>query len=619
MQPVSSVSAFEVFGLRLFEDVSDIDEAAVIADPQPYAVTFSVAGAPQPVEEAVRNASALMAGQDSPASGAAGLLATARGDYPRILAALYAEGYYGGAIAIRVDGREAATLAPDVDLPDPVAVEISVTPGPLFRFGRVSIANRAAPPRDPGDEVDAPELIGYGSGQPAKSTVILRAEQLALDAWREQGYAKAQIANREVVADHATSTVDVTITVVPGRLAHVGDIAVDGTTSMDPDFVARQTGLQPGEEYDPDEIARAEKRLARLEVFRAMRIEAAKAIDSDGLLPFSIIVDELAPRRFGVGATYSTVDGLGLEAFHLWRNLFGHAERLRLDAKVAGIGYPINTADFDYAFGGTFTMPGFVGPDSDLVAAIAAERTVLPNFTETSAIARAGLTHYFSDELTLDANVYYELARFNDAFGIRDFSLVGLDSGIIFDTRDDGTDATKGFYIDVTAEPFYEFFYGQPAFRTTAEARAYFSPTGDNRMVLAGRVKAGALFGPALSEIPPDRLFFAGGGGSVRGYGFKSIGVAGPGGTVTGGRYLLEGSLEARFKVTDDIGLVGFVDGGYVAADTFPGLDQLRIGAGVGLRYYTGFGPLRLDLALPLNKRPGDPDYALYAGIGQAF
>ena len=105
----------------------------------------------------------------------------------------------------------------------------------------------------------------------------------------------------------------------------------------------------------------------------------------------------------------------------------------------------------------------------------------------------------------------------------------------------------------------------------------------------------------------------------MRGYAYRGIGVTNPDGTVTGGRYLLEGSLEARFMATDDIGIVGFVDGGYVAADTFPGLEQLRLGVGAGLRYYTSLGPLRLDFAVPLNKRAGDPDYAIYVGIGQAF
>lgn len=615
---VPGASAFEFFGIKLFEDQSEIDADAVIGDPQTYTATLETT-ATGDVANAIRGASALLADQGAPASGAAGLLAKARSDYRRLLAALYNQGHYGGAISILVGGKEAANLPPDTDLPDPVAVVLKVDAGPLFRFGNVKITNRAPLAGEAGDEVEQPEIAGFGAGLVARATVVGRAEQLAVDAWRQQGYAEAAVVDRQVVADHATDTVDVTITVAPGRHATVGAIGVSGTNRMDPDFVAQQTGLIAGQDYDPDDIARAEKRLARLDVFRAMRIEAAGAIGNDGVLPFNVIVEEQAERRFGVGATYSTIDGLGIEGFHLWRNLFGRAERLRLDAKVAGINWPIATEEFDYAFGGTFTKPGFLNPDNDLVAAVSAERSVLPAYTETSASARVGLTQYLFDQLTLDGSAFYERSLFEDDFGTRNFSLAGLTGGLIWDARDNPQDATEGFYVNVTAEPFYEFYYGNPAFRTTAEVRGYLSVMGDKQLVLAGRAKVGALVGPAIDEIPPDRLFFAGGGGSVRGYGFKSIGVDGPGDTVTGGKYLVEGSLEARYKVTNDIGIVAFVDGGYVAADEFPGLDQLRLGVGAGVRYYTGLGPLRLDVALPLNKRPGDPDYALYVGIGQAF
>lgn len=615
---VPGASAFEFFGIKLFEDQSEIDADAVIGDPQTYTATLETA-ATGDVANAIRNASALLADQTAPASGAAGLLAKARSDYRRILGALYNQGYYGGAISILVGGKEAANLPVDTDLPDPVAVVLRVDAGPLFRFGDVSIVHRAPLADNDGDRVEAPEVAGFGAGLVARATVVARAEQLAVEAWRQQGHAEATVVDRQVVADHATDTVDVTITVAPGRHATVGQIGVSGTNRMDPAFVAQQTGLNPGDDYDPDDIARAEKRLARLDVFRAMRIEAAGAIGNDGVLPFNVIVEEQAERRFGVGATYSTIDGLGLEGFHLWRNLFGRAERLRLDAKVAGINWPIATEEFDYAFGGTFTKPGFLNPDNDLVASISAERSVLPAYTETSASARVGLTQYLFDQLTLDGAAFYERSLFEDDFGTRNFSLAGLTGGLIWDARDNSADATEGFYVNVTAEPFYEFYYGNPAFRTTAEVRGYLNLMGDKQLVLAGRAKVGALVGPDIDEIPPDRLFFAGGGGSVRGYGFKSIGVDGPGDTVTGGKYLVEGSLEARYKVTNDIGVVAFVDGGYVAADSFPGLDQLRIGVGAGVRYYTGLGPLRLDVALPLNKRPGDPDYALYVGIGQAF
>ncbi|SFV29133.1 translocation and assembly module TamA [Devosia crocina] len=609
------VHAFELFGMKFFEDDAE-DE--VIVDPQRYFVTFSTSEAGA-VENAARNASSLLADEADPASGAAGLLAKARGDYRRIVAALYNEGRYGAAVSIRIAGVEASTLAPDVRLPDPVDVTIAVTVGPEFTFGNVAIANQAPPTSDPDDQVDLPVLRGYGAGQVARSSVILAAEQLAVQAWQQQGHAKAQVVGRDVIANHASRTVDVTIAVDPGARAAFGPVTVTGAAAMNPEFVAQQTGLVVGEEYDPDDIERAQKRLDRLEVFRSARFEAAQDIGADGLLPYNLIVEELPGRRFGVGASYSTVDGLGLEGFHLWRNLFGQAERLRLDARIASIAYPLDTEQFDYFFGGTFTKPGFLTPDTDLVATISAERTLYPRYTETSAEARLGLTHYFSDELTVSGGVSYERARFDDAFGTRDFSTVGLFAGATYDGRDSTVDATEGFYLAGMVEPYYDFGFDNTGARLTAEARTYFGFGDDDMFVLAGRVKAGALLGPDLSEISPDKLFFAGGGGSVRGYAFKSIGVENAEGQVTGGRYLLEASLEARAKVTQDIGVVGFLDGGYVAADTFPGLEDLRLGAGVGVRYYTGFGPLRLDVAVPLNKRDGDPDYAIYAGIGQAF
>lgn len=608
--------AFELFGMKFFEDETEAE--AVIVDPQPYLMTFAsdTGGA---VENAARNASSLLSDEAEPASGAAGLIAKARGDYRRIIAALYNEGRYGAAVSIRIGGVEASTLAADVNLPDPVDVTISVSAGPEFTFNNVVIANQAPPTSDPDDQVDLPVLRGYGAGQVARSSVILAAEQLALQAWQQQGHAKAEIVGRDVVADHAARTVDVTISVNPGPLAAFGPVTVSGTTAMNPDFVAQQTGLVVGQEYDPDEIERAQKRLDRLEVFKAARFEAAQSVGADGLLPYNLIVDELPGRRFGVGASFSTVDGLALEGFHLWRNLFGQAERLRLDARVASIAFPIDTAQFDYYFGGTFTKPGFLTPDTDLVAAISAERTLYPRYTETSAEARLGLTHYFSDELTVNGGVSYERARFDDIFGTRDFSTIGLFAGATYDGRDSTVDPTEGLYLAGTLEPYYDFGFDNTGARLTAEARTYFGFSENDQFVLAGRIKAGALLGPDLSEISPDKLFFAGGGGSVRGYGFKSIGVENAAGQVTGGRYLLEASIEARAKVTNDIGVVGFVDGGYVAADTFPGLDDLRLGAGLGVRYYTGLGPLRLDVAVPLNKRAGDPDYAIYAGIGQAF
>jgi translocation and assembly module TamA len=616
---VTHAAAFEIFGIKLFESQDDVDPDGVIVDPRKYSVVVTVNGAGD-VEGAVRNASALLADENDPASGVAGLLAKARGDYKRIIAALYNEGYYGGSASIRIAGAEAASLAPDAKLPDPVDVAIVVDPGPQFRFNSVNILNQAPETSDPQDVVELPFGMGFAAGQVARSSIILRAEQLTLEAWRQQGFAKASIATRDVVADHASSTVDVTITVNPGIKAAFGEIAVSGTERMDPEFVRRQTGLAVGDEYDPDDLARAQRRLDRLDVFRSARLDAAENIRPDGLLPYDLIVQELPGRRFGAGASYSSVDGAGVEAYHLWRNLFGQAERLRLDARVASIAFPIDTAQFDYFFGGTFTKPGVFTPDTDLVAAVSAERTIYPTYDKTSAEGRLGLTHIFSDEISFRGGGQFEVSKFNDpVYGTREFQTAGAYGGATLDFRNNSTNPTAGWYVDADIQPFYEINFGNSAVRAVVEGRTYFGFGEDDPFVLAGRFKAGVLVGPELAEISPDRLFFAGGGGSVRGYGFKSIGVDNGAGGVTGGRYLAEGSIEARAKVTKDIGVVGFVDGGYVAADNFPAIEDLRLGAGVGVRYYTGLGPLRLDVAVPINKRDGDANFAIYAGIGQSF
>ncbi|WP_421091051.1 autotransporter assembly complex protein TamA [Pseudochrobactrum sp. MP213Fo] len=624
--------AFELFGIKLWGKDKVEDADAVIAEPKRYKVEVSGLGdrtnkdgSAADVEALVKGSSRLFADEDKPASGSGGLLAKARGDYRRILMTLYGEGRYGGTISIKVDGREAADLAPDTELPDTSQIVITVDPGPQFLFARTSI-NEMAPPTDNRyDQVPAPEKAGFKDGEIAKSGVIIKAERLAIDAWRQQGYAKAKVTREDVVADHAGNTVSVDIGVEPGRLAHYGTVRVQGTARMDPEFVAYMTDLKPGQEYDPDDIERARRRLARLDVFRSTSIQEAQEINRDGILPIDLVVQERKPRRFGVGANYSTLDGAGAEAFWMHRNLFGKAERLRFDAKVNGVGGSqdgsFNPKNFGYLLGTTFSKPGVFTPDTDFVAGLNAKREVLDNYTETSFNGQTGFTHIFNEELSgrLFANVSY--GQFDDDYyGKREFFTVGMLGGVLLDKRDNKTNATSGYYAEGVIEPFYEIRNGSMAGKFTAEGRGYYGFGADNRFVLAGRVKVGSIVGADMSDLPPDKVFFAGGGGSVRGYAYRSIGVNKPGDKVIGGRSLMEMSGEVRTKVTDSIGVVGFVDGGYVGEESYPDFaENLRLGAGAGLRYDTSLGPIRFDVAVPLNRGKGDSSFAFYVGIGQAF
>lgn len=617
MTGAAPAHAFELFGIKLFGRDKEPEAADVIGEPQPYTLDFQVTG--DDIEDKLKGASSLWSDRDEPASGAAGLIAKARQDYRRLLAALYSEGRYGGSISILIDGRQAADLPPDTELPDPARVEVIVVPGPVFLFGKALITNQAPPAADRRDQVEQPADRGFAPGEVARSGTILAAERLAVEAWRQQGHAKAAIAERRVEALHTADVVDATLTVEPGRRAVYGFTKAEGTERMDPGFVAWMAGLTPGQEFDPDDIERARKRLARLDVFRSLRIVEADEIGPDGLLPITVVVQERALRRIGVGGTYSTVDGLGLEAYWLHRNLFGRAERLRIEGKVGGIN-GVDPDEFTYRLGATFTRPGVFTPDTDFVASLFGDREVLEPYTRTGVTGQAGFTRIFTDRISgrIFANARH--AEFeDDVFGKRTFSSIGVLGGLVYDSRDNAANATEGYYAEVTAEPFFEFQYGNPAAAFTAEGRAYYGFGEENRIVAAGRIKLGSLVGSPIAETAPDKLFFAGGGGSVRGYAYRNIGVP-VGNDVIGGRSLVEGSAELRVAVTETIGLVGFVDAGYVGSDSIPAFDEpFRIGVGAGLRYLTGLGPIRLDVGFPLDPGPGDPTAAFYVGIGQAF
>lgn len=614
----ADANAFKLFGVAFFENKDGTSEDDVI-DPKFYDVTFNVSG-DEKLQDTIRGSSELWRNRKKSVGGSAGLLARAKGDYRRILAGLYNTGHYGGTITISVNGREAADIPAGEEFSKRSAIVISVEPGPLFTFGETSIANEAPEPASREDRVEHPSDVGFATGLPAQATVVKQAASLARDAWRQQGYPKADIAEQNVVADHPANELNVRLLLRPGPLATYGGTTVEGNERMIASFIARQTGLVPGEQYDPDDIERAKKRLARLDVFSVYKIVEADKVNPDGTLPFNVIVQEKPLRRIGIGATYSTVDGFGAETYWLHRNLFGRAESLRLTGKVGGIGETFQYDEFDYEVGAVFRKPGFLDPDNDLIIDITAKREFNDAFTEVSIGGDAGIERFVTDNLTVRGGFRVNYGQFDDVFGKRDFLTTGVTGGFTYDIRDSKTEPTEGLYADAEIFPYYEWEYGNFAVRFQAEGRGYLSLAEDGRLVLAGRLKLGSIIGPGIAETPPNLLFFAGGGGSVRGYAYNNIGIRRPDGTLTGGLSLVEGSAEIRAKVTERFGAVAFADFGTVGEESYPDFgEDLKIGVGAGIRYYTGLGAIRLDAAVPLDPETGDPSFGLYAGIGQAF
>ncbi|WP_454814627.1 autotransporter assembly complex protein TamA [Labrys neptuniae] len=622
-------AAFKLFGYNFFGS----DEKPVSPDAQTYKIEVVIAGGDKDIKSAVEGASSLYSGKDeTPPPSTPAFLSKARTEYDRILGTLYANARYGASISILVNGRKLEEIPVDATLPHPVPVVVNVNPGPVFTFGRIRLENRA--PHSPIDDIPktkTPERLGLEPGHQANSDIVLSAEQAMIDAWRRQGFPKAKALPRVITADHVNNRLDVTLAVEPGRLARYGRMTVDGTKDMNPAFVARQTGLRPGDQYDPAEIELAKRRLQRLQVFSTTSIVEGDAIAADSTMPLMITVSERPLHVFGAGAEYSTTDGIGLNGYWEHRNLFGEAERLRFDATVAGVD-STDPTKFTYSGGVTFVKPGIFDPFTDLTAQLLAKREVYDPYSQNTFRARIGLAHEFSERLTGKIALNGEYDQVEDFYGKRNLLLFSLPGELAYDTTDDKLEPTRGYRLKGTLEPFYEAKFGNFGAMTRIDGSAYFSFDAMGRYVLAARVAVGSIVGAPANELPGDRMFYAGGGGSVRGYNFRSLGPKLDNGFVVGGRSLLEGSLEMRIKVTDSIGIVPFVDAGSAFSTSYPSFDEdMKIGAGVGLRYYTSLGAIRVDIARGLTpvkgfviedgkvKKKNTPPFALYIGLGESF
>ncbi|GAA5096738.1 autotransporter assembly complex family protein [Bartonella acomydis] len=622
------LAAFELFGIPFFSQKHTSSSSNISGTEKFYKVdVVAPLGAPSEGIKIVKSVSSLIADKDK-ASSSSGLLAKARSDYRAILSALYADGRYGGVISIKINGLEAADLSSMTQLPAQSNIVITIDAGPQYVFNVASI-NKVAPfVKYKLNRMPTIEELGYKVGFIAKSETILKAERWAIEGWRRQGYAKTKVIKSEVVADHTAHLIDAQIVIDRGQEAYYGPLTVRNVSKkphIDSDYIAWMTGLKVGQKYDSHALTKASERLARLNVFRAVNIREADMINPDGSLPLTLVLEERKPRRFGVGGSYSTLDGAGFETYWMHNNLFGHAEHLKFETKISNIGSnkgeSYNLKNFDYLFGATFIKPGILTPDTDFRTDLKMQQDVLENYTTKAIKGKIGVTHVFNGHLSGQIAVEVSNGYSRDIyFGSRNFTTIGLPSGLIYDSRNNKFNATKGLYGEVIIEPFYEIRLGNLVTKVAVEGRSYWSLDEKDRFVFAARAKLGTIIGSDTAQLPSDTLFFAGGGGSVRGYAYRNIGIKTDHDAIVGGRTLVEGAAELRLSLNDKIGLVSFLDGGFAGEKVhfdFP--QKMKWGAGIGGRYMTDIGPLRVDLAFPLKREKGDPRIGFYVGIGQAF
>ncbi len=636
--------AFDFFGFDFFglwgpsETPPPVSRQAIS-----YAVTIDVEGGDKALTNAVKDASSLYRlRQDASPDGDA-LARRAMGDFVPVIDALWGLGYYNATVTISLDGAQLAIGSSDIAAFARAAesyrnravapIAIKVAPGPLFRLRSIRVVDSAGAEFSPTEL--PPRIVGLRPGDPAAASDLRAAEARLVDYFRAQGRPLAKVQSIAPVVDHAAHTMDVTLTAAPGPAARFGAATIVGPEHFSPDIVRSFLYIRPGDPYSPQALADARASIRSIPSVGGVRIIEGTKLDAYGALPYVVEVEDRLPYAVGASANYSTTNGPAGQVYWEDRNLFGGAERLRLEGDLfytqPNSGFfpdfkPFSTGGLGGRISANFLKPALWGTTNDLLfnalgESVSTSAVGFVGYDVTDADATAAVRHRFSDTFSIQVGAEAQTGLATDSLGRVDYTLVGVPVSLTYDSTDYKLDPTRGVRVTASAAGFGTFL-GSSLDLVQAKlfASSYYSLDPEQRFVLAGRVGLGALGGPALNEIPANWRFYAGGGGSVRGYDYDSLGPTGPFGDVVGGRSLFVTSAELRVKVTDTIGVVPFFDAGNAFASSFPDFSQpLYMAAGLGLRYYTAVGPIRLDVAFPFERHPGSGAVAVYVSIGQAF
>jgi len=517
-------------------------------------------------------------------------------DTPQFLRVMRSEGYFKAEVQPRIEAET-----------KPVSVTFKVTLGPPFLISRVAI--ESSPPTR---EVSLPEPIelGLALGQQFRAKDVVRAQERLLTRLGQEGFPFPKIKDREIVADHAADTVLVTLRVNLGPKAAFGEAQVQGADSVDEEYVIRQLPWKAGDEFKASLLTEARIKLINTGLFSVVDVVRGQA-DGRGRLPIIINLKKRHHRTIRTGVGYQS--DLGPEAKVEWehRNAFGAGEKMDAALKWSEIKQSLEAG---------FLKPGFLSEKQSLrlKALIYGERS--DAFTSEGAEGSAAIDRRLTAMTSVGFGVRYRLTTVEKLLQEESFGLFSAPVFLNRDSSDDLLDPSRGGRLNLELAPFTDFRQKSTGFiKVRASYNHYLELLSKKRLILAGRAALGLIDGAGRDQVPADELFYAGGGGSVRGYSYQTAGEM-QGDEPLGGLALVELSGELRAKVTDTLGLAAFIDGGRAYASATELEENLFWGAGLGLRYYTPIGPLRLDLAFPLDKREGiDSGYQFYFSLGQAF
>jgi translocation and assembly module TamA len=584
------------------------------ADPQPYDVTLKLTG-DDALDTALHDSASLIALRDSAPVGGFALVERARQDQERFSTALRSFGYYKADITLTIDSRDLndpalPTLLDRLPASQNVPIVVTFNLGPRFQFGQITISTKIPP--------DIPTQLAIKTGQPAMAAQVLAAQGHLLDVLRGESYPLARVPTPIATLRSDENKLDIDFQPELGPKANIGPISFSGLKDMNESFVRKRLTLHQGEQFSPKAVEAARQDLASIGVFSVVRAEPADALDPEGQLPIKFDLTERPLHAVDFGVAYST--DLGVNFTTAWhdRNLFGNGEQLNLTAAEQLGGDAVTKPG--YQIGAQFIKPDFLARDQSLEADLNAVKQSLQAYDQTALLEKIALNRKLSPHWTASLGLSGEQESIIQEDQTRHYNLVGIPASLRFDSTSNLLDPTSGSRASVSVTPTESISAPNATFLIMQLAGStYFDMLGNGRSVLALRGLVGQASGVGVFGLPPDQRFYAGGSATVRGYRYQTLGPQFTDRTPEGGTAIAAGTVEFRQRILANYGFATFLDVGQVSANGTPVTSDWHAGAGVGLRYYTPIGPIRLDIAVPLNKLPGGDLLEVYIGIGQAF
>ena len=531
----------------------------------------------------------------------------ARADEALLDRLLRAHGWYGATIATKIVPAPAAG--------GEAAVTLAVTPGARYTYGEIIVTTQPGRPR-----AIVEDALQLRPGQAVDAARTIEAHDRVALALPNHGYPFARVGEPEIVINHDTRRAAYRLNVAPGARAVFGTLKPQGRPDLGIEHLNVIARFRAGDPYDQSLVDDFRRAMIATSLYSSVELKPVERRLADGVsfADLSVAVAPAKLRTVGAEFGYDTIDGARFEAS--WR----HRNLLPPEGAVTG---RVVLGQQEQSLGGNLTFSNWRRRDQSLIL-----DTTLGHFNtaafesyalDTTARIERKTTLIFQKQWTYGYGV--ELAASNERDRAllngqrieRQYFLFALPGTLGYDGSNDVLDPTRGFRLAGRASPEFSLEGNFTYLRLRAEGSLY-QPIAP-RLVFASRLALGAITGAPLAAIPPSRRFYVGGGGSVRGYGYQGIGPKDANNQPTGGRSSTELAAEFRFRVTKTIGLVPFFDAGSLYQSEYPKFSQFQYGAGLGARYYSAFGPVRFDLATPLNPRRGDPKVAVYVSIGQAF